>query len=178
MRAHLIVPIVSVLILPGLAAGQGSPSPSPVSDAFRNEAQRSAKNLVAAAEVMPADKYSFKPTPAQMSFGEIVLHLSGGNDALCGQIAGVKAPTRSSVTVASGKDALVARLKETFKFCDDALAKLTDANLGEKMTIFGMPLTRAGTMMVAADDWGDHYSQSAIYLRLNGLLPPTAKPAK
>ena len=171
MRAPLAV--LSLLVLPALASSQ-----SPTADAFRNETARAGKNLVAAAEVMPADKYFFKPTPAQMSFADIVLHLSGGNDALCGQIGGVKAPERSKLTAASGKEALVARLKETFKFCDDAIAKLTDANLGEHMTIFGMPLTRAGAMMVAADDWGDHYSQSAIYLRLNGLLPPTAKPSK
>jgi hypothetical protein len=162
------------LFLPGVIAAQ---APSPMADAFRWETARSAKNLIAAAEVMPADKYGFKPTPAQMSFGDIVMHLSGGNDALCGFVSGTAAPTRTPVAMAAGKDALVARLKETFAFCTEALAKLDDSNLGEKMTVFGMPLTRATTMMVTADDWGDHYSQSAIYLRLNGLLPPTAKPA-
>jgi hypothetical protein len=174
MRAHLLVPVVAVLLLPAVGSAQASP----VSDAFRKEAQRAEKNLVAAAEVMPADKYSFKPTAAQMSFGDILGHLSGGNDALCGKIAGVAAPTRTKLAAGATKEALIARLKETFKFCDDALANLTDANLGEPMTIFGMSLTRASAMLVASDDWGDHYSQSAIYLRLNNLLPPTAKPAK
>jgi len=70
-----------------------------------------------------------------------------------------------------------ALLKETFAYCTEALARLDDSILGEKMTVFGTPLTRATTMMVTADDWGDHYSQMAIYLRLNGLLPPTARPA-
>ena len=163
-----------VLFVPAVLAAQ---STAPVADAFRWETQRAAKNLVGAAEVMPADKYSFKPTPAQMSFGDIVAHLSGGNDALCGQIAGVKPPTRAAVPVSAGKDALVARLKETFAFCNDALAKLDDSNLAEKMTVFGMPINRSITMMIAADYWGDHYSQAAIYLRINGLLPPTAKPA-
>ena len=174
MRVFHAVRVIAVLVVPCALAAQMA---SPVADAFRWEAQRSAKNLVAAAEIMPADKYGFKPTPAQMSFGDVVMHLSGGNDELCGLIGGVKAPTRTNVTMAAGKDALVARLKETFKFCDEALAKLDDSNLGEKMSVFGMPLTRSITMMITADDWGDHYSQSAIYLRLNGLLPPTAKPA-
>ena len=172
MRVRHLLPSAAILLVPTLLSAQ-----SPMADAFRWETQRSAKNLIAAAEVMPADKYSFKPTPAQMSFGDIVAHLSGGNDALCGFVSGTKAPTRTEVKVAAGKDALVARLKETFAFCNSSLAKLTDANLGEAMTVFGMPLTRASTMMVTADDWGDHYSQAAIYLRLNGLLPPTAKPA-
>ncbi|HEX7937347.1 MAG TPA: hypothetical protein VF483_00055, partial [Gemmatimonadaceae bacterium] len=120
----------------------------------------------------------FKPTPAQMSFGDIVSHLSGGNDVLCGDIGGVKAPTRTAVPVSAGKDALIARLKETFAFCNEALSKLDDSKLAEKMTVFGMPINRSVAMMIAADDWGDHYSQAAIYLRINGLVPPTAaKPA-
>ena len=81
------------------------------------------------------------------------------------------------MTGATGKDTLVARLKETFSFCNDALTTLDDSKLAEPMSMFGMSMTRAGFMIVASDDWGDHYSQSAIYLRLNGLLPPTARPA-
>jgi len=172
MRLRIAVPLLSALV-PVLAAAQ---SASPVADAFRNEAKTRGKNLMAAAEVMPADKYGFKPTPAQMSFGDVVLHLAGGNDAFCGAIGGVKPPTRTKITAADGKAALTARLKETFDFCNDALAKLDDSKLAEPMNMFGMSATRAGFMIIAADDWGDHYSQSAIYLRLNGLLPPTAKP--
>lgn len=172
MRFHVAVPLLTALV-PVLAAAQ---SASPVADAFRNEAQTRGKTLMAAAAVMPADKYGFKPTPAQMSFGDVVLHLAGGNDAFCGAIGGVKAPTRTKLAATDGKAALTARLKETFDFCNEALAKLDDSKLGEPMNMFGMSSTRVGFMMIAADDWGDHYSQSAIYLRLNGLLPPTAKP--
>ena len=172
MRFRVAVPLLAAL-LPVIAAAQSS---SPVADAFRNEVKSRGKNLMAAAEIMPADKYGFKPTPAQMSFGDVVLHLAGGNDAFCSAIGGVKAPTRTKLTVADGKAALTARLKETFDFCNDALAKLDDSKIGEPMSMFGMSATRAGFMLIAADDWGDHYSQSSIYLRLNGLLPPTAKP--
>src|ERR1051325_5045054 len=166
MRSRLTLAILGAALVPALAAAQ-----SPVADAFRQEVQTRGKNLIAAAETMPADKYGFKPTPAQMSFGDVVLHLAGGNDALCGAIAGAKAPTRAKLTEKDPKTALVARLKETFYFCNSALAKLDDPKLGEPMSLFGMNMTRAGFMMVASDDWGDHYSQSAIYLRLNGLLP-------
>jgi hypothetical protein len=33
-------------------------------------------------------------------------------------------------------------------------------------------------MFAAVEEWGGHYSQLAVYLRLNGLLPPTAKPGQ
>jgi hypothetical protein len=134
------------------------------------------KNLIAAAEEMPADKYSFRPTPAQMSFAMIVDHLSNGNDYLCNKIGGGAMPTRSKVDTTAGKDALVARLKETFAYCEQTLASLDDSKLGEAVPFFGgKPMQRASIMTITTGDWADHYSQSAIYLRLNGLLPPTAK---
>ncbi len=85
-----------VTVACGLAIIGAAPHPaSPVSDALRSTAERSGKNLVAAAEEMPADKYGFKPTPAQLSFGEVIAHLSGGNDYLCSKVGGVSAPKRA-----------------------------------------------------------------------------------
>ncbi|HVX41609.1 MAG TPA: DinB family protein [Gemmatimonadaceae bacterium] len=156
---------------PTLAAAQ-----NPVSDAFRAMAASDAKNLIAAAEDMPADKYGYKPTPAQMPFGQIMVHLSEGNDALCGTIGGVKAPTRSAVKATDKKDVLVARLKETFEFCNTALAHITDANLSEELPFFeGPKMSRARIELITIGDWADHYSQVANYMRLNGILPPTAR---
>lgn len=171
LRHHAVA--VAVALAPSLLAAQDA---APVAKAFRDNAATIGKNLMAAAEVMPADKYSFKPTPAQMSFADIVLHLAQGNDFLCGTIGGMKAPARTKVAANEGKDALVARLKETFKFCDEALAALDDSKLGESLPFFGgRKATRAALETVTTGDWADHYSQMAIYLRLNGQLPPTAK---
>jgi uncharacterized damage-inducible protein DinB len=163
----------ALVLLPGVVAAQQA---NPVADAFRDNAKQEGKNLIAAADEFPADKFSFKPTPAQMSFGDIVVHLSQGNDFLCGAIGGVKAPTRAKVDHDDSKAALVARLRETFAFCDQALAPLTDANLAEQLPFFGgRKMSRAAIMTLTTGDWADHYSQSAIYMRLNGILPPTAK---
>ena len=158
-------------ICPAIASAQANP----LATAFRGNAAMMGKNLVAAAEVMPADKYSFKPTPAQMSYADIVMHLAGGNDALCGLIGGATAPTRTKIAASAGKDALVARLKETFAFCDKALANLDDSKLSEQLTLWGDKTSRAQAELETTGDWADHYSQMAIYLRLNGQLPPTAK---
>ena len=111
-----------------------------------------------------------------MSFGDIVVHLSQGNDYLCGSIGGMKAPTRTKVVATATKKELTERLEETFAFCTKALAGLDDSKLSESLDFFGgSKMTRAGVMTVTTADWADHYSQSAIYMRLNGMLPPTAK---
>jgi uncharacterized damage-inducible protein DinB len=172
-RIYSAVVAAAVLLLPRVMCTQQS---NPVADAFRDYAKESAKNLIAAAEEFPADKYSYKPTPAQMSVADIALHLAQGNDYLCGTIGGVKAPTRTTVAPTDSKEALMARLRETFAFCDQALASLSDAKLGESLPFFGgRSMSRAAIMTLTTGDWADHYSQYANYLRLNALLPPTAK---
>jgi hypothetical protein len=158
-----------------VAAAAQDPA-APVSDALRSIAKRSETNLIAAAQEMPGGKYGFKPTPAQMSFGKVIAHLSGGNDFLCSKIGGVEAPKREKLADGAPKEKLVARLRETFQFCESALAKANDSDLGSKVPFFGgSEVSRSEAMFAAAEDWADHYSQLAIYLRLNGLLPPTAK---
>ncbi len=159
-------------------AAQAAPPATPVADALRAMTQRYSRILVAAAEAMPADKYSYRPTPAQMSFAMIQVHLANeGNDLLCGKVAGVAVPQRTPMDTTMSKDQLVARLKETFAFCESAFAQLDDSKLGEPMQLFGPnPFTRAAAILITVGDWADHYSQEANYLRLNGILPPTARP--
>jgi hypothetical protein len=125
---------------------------------------------------MPADKYSFAPTPAQMSFGKLVLHVAGSNDFMCATISGSKAPERSKLEPGDAKDKLVSALEQSFQYCSTALANVTDANLGEEVPFFGgRKISRASAVLGLAEDWGDHYSLAATELRLNDLLPPTAK---
>jgi hypothetical protein len=80
------------------------------------------------------------------------------------------------ITPQDSKDTLVSQLKQSFDYCTAALGRVDDTKLGDSIPFFGnRKVTRVAAMMVAVDDWADHYSQLAIYLRLNGLLPPSAK---
>ncbi len=175
MRFKLTPLFLTVCALPVAHAAWAQ---NPVTDGFRFITQRQAKNIVAAAEAMPADKYSFKPTPAQMSFGDVVAHLIGeGNDYLCSASSGMKAPERAKYAGTDPKDKLVAGLKDSFTFCQTAAAAMKDAQLGDSTDFFGgRKVTRAVATMITVADWADHYGQMAIYLRINGVLPPTAKP--
>jgi len=69
-----------------------------------------------------------------------------------------------------------AALKASFDFCADALSKMDDSKLGEMIAGMGpQPLSRARFALGIASNWADHYAEAAMYLRLNGILPPTAK---
>jgi hypothetical protein len=174
MRATCRTVLFAVCALP---LGGAALAQNPVTNGFRGIEQRQGKSIIAAAEEMPADKYGFKPTPAQMTFGDVVAHLiREGDDYLCAAASGQKAPDRAKITGTDPKDKLVAGLKDSFKFCETALAPMQDAQLGDSIDFFGgHKVTRSVAVLITVADWADHYSQMAIYLRLNGLLPPTAK---
>jgi hypothetical protein len=171
--------VVIFLLIAGAAsvllaqAAKSNTSSSPVSDATRYWVQLEAKNLIAAAEEMPPDKYDFHPTPQQMTFAHLMTHIAGSNRVMCSSIANEPAPKANGVTDKDGKEKLVADVKASFDYCTSVLATVDDSKLGEELPLFGR--TRANVMMFLVADLGDHYSLAAVYLRLNGLLPPTAR---
>ncbi|MGA2428343.1 MAG: DinB family protein [Candidatus Acidiferrum sp.] len=179
-RMELVAAFAAIVLLAGIARGQQSAAPvvNPVSATVKSQLPRFAKNMVAAAEAMPAEKYSFKPTPEMNTFGHLVMHSAQANYNLCSKASGVTAP---DVTLADTdpKDKLVAALKSSFDFCTTALANADDSKLGAAVTLGpNRQSSGAGVMILISDEWFDHYGTQAVYLRLNGILPPTAQPPK
>jgi len=161
------------------AQASTAPVANPVSSFVKQQLTRYNKNMVAAAEAMPAEKYSFKPTPEMNTFAHLTMHIAEGNNALCSQISGTPAPTGEKLGESDPKDKLVAGLKASFDFCATALANVDDSKLSEPMLLFGrVPSSRAGALVALSSGFADHYGAQAIYLRLNGILPPTAQPKK
>ena len=154
-----------------------SPAANPVSDMLRQLLPRYTKNMVSAAELMPADKYNYKPTPEQLTFGHVVLHVAQSNNTLCSKLT-TTPPPQSDAKDTDSKDKLVATIKASFDYCSEVLAKADDSNLGTSVALSATrSMTKAGVMMTLACDWYDHYAGQAMYLRLNGILPPSAPQA-
>ena len=148
----------------------------PVSDVLREMLKGRQKNTVAAFEEMPADKFDYKPTPEQMTFGHLAAHIVESNNYFCANVGDIPQPKVDELKGTEGKDKLVAAVKASFDFCGTALAKASDSKMSEDITWFdGKPRPRVWAFLGAASSWADHYGMAAMYLRLNGLLPPTAK---
>jgi uncharacterized damage-inducible protein DinB len=178
----ILLAFALLAISPLAAVAQQAPAPAtnlivnPVATAVRGSMERQSKNIIAATDEMPADKYGYQPTPAQISFGHLVMHMANSNFHLCAMISGVEAPKMDELKETDGKDKLTGALKASFDFCTQSLAKVDDSKLGEVVFTRGaFTLTRAAAMIALTNDFADHYSGAAMYLRLNGLLPPTAQ---
>lgn len=145
------------------------------------------RNLAQAFDSIPAAKFSYRPTPSQLSIGYIAQHLASDNYLFCNTFGEMKATRPSNETATADsvkalwpKETLVTMLKASLTFCEQAFAQLDDAKLADQveMKFNGNTrnVTRAGMVLGHALDMADHYSQLANYMRLNNLLPPTALP--
>jgi uncharacterized damage-inducible protein DinB len=165
--------VLALLLVSAAAAQQAK---SPVSDAVREMLGGRAKNTVAAFQAMPADKFDFKPTPEQMTFGHLAAHVVESNNYFCANAGGVAEPKVDELKGTEGKDKLVAAVQASFDFCKTALASADDSKLNDNITWFdGKPKARVWAFLGLVGSLSDHYGAAAMYLRLNGVLPPTAK---
>ena len=178
------------LALPvGLAAQQppAAPPANPITEVFRGRTMALQRNLAQAFDSIPERLFGYKPTPAQLTIGYIAQHLATDNYLFCNAFGDMKATraaedttTADSVKATWPRDRLIAKLKESFTFCENAFAQLDDAKLADQVTLTfrgqSRTVTRAGMVLGHVVDMADHYSQLANYMRLNNILPPTALP--
>ena len=176
---------LAVLALPAALAAQ-QPTVDPITASFRASGTRYAGWLTAAFDAIPESKYGYRPTPAQQSVGYIAQHLEDANYQLCSRFGGTPHPTTAKDSLADTvkarwpKDTLVARLKASFAFCDAAMGRVTDAQLSDALPAgpagSGRTVPRARYVLGFVTDLADHWSQIANYMRLNGMVPPSAQP--
>src|SRR5215208_1628578 len=180
--------ILTLVASTTLAAQQpAGPVADPVTSVLRTRTMALQRNLAQAFDSIPEAKFSYKPTPAQLTIGYVAQHLANDNYFFCNQFGDTKATrseretaTPDSVKATWPKDSLVTQLKASFDFCERAFAQLDDAKLADQITMtFGgqsRQAPRAQMVLGHVVDMADHYSQIANYMRLNNMVPPTALP--
>jgi hypothetical protein len=175
-----------LLAVPAALAAQ-QPQANPITTAFRGRTLALQRNIAQAFDSIPEAKFSYKPTPAQLTIGYIAQHLVTDNYLFCDNFGAMKGTrsvadttTADSVKAKWPKEVLVAKLKESFTFCENAFAQVDDTKLADAITMTfngtSRPSTRVNMVLGHAIDIADHYSQLANYMRLNNILPPTALP--
>jgi uncharacterized damage-inducible protein DinB len=138
------------------------------------------RKLVAMAEDFPEDKYDFKPTPAQRSFAEQLLHAAGSNYYFTNPVMGQKPPAGEDPKRDQYKTKadIVAYLKKSIA---DGVAAIQSK--GEKGLTATVPYgdQQARVIDIAygiIEHSGEHYGQLVVYYRLSGLVPPESRPKK
>jgi uncharacterized damage-inducible protein DinB len=135
------------------------------------------RNLAEAAAAMPADEYSFKPTPQVRSFAELVGHVINGNMYFCSQARGEKPNFGGDYSKTSDKAALVKALTDTLAYCDATYDATTDGNVNQAVGVQGRgnskPTTRGLVLMFNTTHNNEHYGNLVVYMRLKNHVPPS-----
>ncbi len=131
--------------------------------------------LTRAAEQMPEENYSFKPTPEVRSFGQLIGHVANAQYLMCSAIKGEANPSKADFEKTTGKAALVQALKDSFTYCDAAY-QIPEMKAMEEVTLFeGMKGSRLWALMFNAAHDNEHYGNVVTYMRLKGLVPPSSQ---
>jgi len=153
-------------------------SPTPTANVMAAEVQgRYAQvkgNIIKAAESMPAENFSFKPTPDIRTFARVVNHVTEAQFHSCGALNG----TTEAKTVppeTADKATIVDALKASFAECDKAYAALTDANMTEMVQAGPAKRSRLGIAWGNVSHNNEQYATLALYMRLKGLVPPSSE---
>jgi len=131
--------------------------------------------LLRSADKMPEESYSFKPTDAVRSYGQIIGHLADAQYIFCSAVLGEKNPEMNVEKTKTSKADLIAALKEGFAFCDKAYDGMTDAAGGQMVQFFGRDNPKLGVLEFNLMHNMEHYGNLVTYMRLKNIVPPTSE---
>jgi uncharacterized damage-inducible protein DinB len=166
------VVVVALSILGTAAAAAAQPSFPPTSFLTPAKATwESTRNLVIGiVEVMPEDKYDFRPTPSVRTFRDNIIHLVAENYLFFGRVAGENLGNPAQNL--KSRDELLKALRESYDYGAKVWAGLTEEKALEMIEVRGQKVQRWSAILGAIQDNMNHYGNLVVYIRLNGLVPP------
>jgi uncharacterized damage-inducible protein DinB len=131
--------------------------------------------VIAAAEKMPEQNYSFKPTPEVRSFGQIVGHAADAQYFFCATATGEPSPMKDIEKTKTSKADLVTALKDAVAYCNKAFAGMTDAQGSQTVKLMNYDTAKLTVLSVNTAHIDEHYGNMVTYLRIKGIVPPSSE---
>ena len=190
MKNPLVMAAATLLTLgfahTGSAQGQqgwGAPPPAPTITTLAGDVQADwathKELLLNAADAMPADKFGYKSTPEQRSYGEQIMHVVGAIQQVIAWLGG-KTPAPAINLKAATKAEVMTALRQSLDSWEIVLKEFTDQQLNERVasppgTPLGPSASRLRLFYLSITHSMDIYGQMVVYLRLNGIVPPASR---
>ncbi len=180
----LLAPAAVVMAQEGPPKAVAAPTPvaaaaqiDPLSK-FNKRAYGQVKDWVLrSAEKVPEENYSYKPTEAVRSFGQLIGHVADAQYLFCSAVHGEKNPALKIEQTKTSKADLIAALKDSFAYCDKAYDGMTDASGVQMVKFFGNDLPKLSVLSVNIAHASEHYGNIVTYMRLKNIVPPSSEPA-
>jgi uncharacterized damage-inducible protein DinB len=153
-------------------------SQTTVKDAMMKHWKITGEFTVKVAEAMPAEGYTFRPVPEEMTFGQVMTHIGAADIGTCAAVSGMQRPDEPAGVAAWRKDqkldvdraTAIEYLNLVFNFCNKAIETVTPEKLDAKVGTTA--LTGFERYWSYFTHTAHHRGQAEVYLRLKGITPP------
>jgi uncharacterized damage-inducible protein DinB len=170
-----VMAIPGALLAQEKPEAQAAPPANPITVSEKGLYNFVSGAVVRAAQKMPEENYSFKPTPEVRSFGQLVGHVADASFMFCSQAIGEATPMKDIEKTKTSKADLVAALKDGVAYCNKAFDSMTDAKGSEMMKLFNFQMAKLTVLSLNTAHTDEHYGNMVTYLRLKGIVPPTSE---
>ena len=175
-------PLLLLLALASLAAPAQAQHPAASPDlavrTVREQWQAMTNYVTRAAADVPDSLYAYKPVATVRTFGQLIGHVAGAQYMICAAALGD--PPRGEDEIEktrTTKTELLAALRASTEYCGRAYAQ-TDAAAQQQTQLFGQERSRLAALGINATHNAEHYGNLVTYMRMNGLVPPSSRPAQ
>jgi uncharacterized damage-inducible protein DinB len=174
--AGIVVAMLAVAVLPSSA--QAPPQTFPTY--LQGQYATLKRNITGSVDKMPAEHFSFKPVSEVMSYAEMLTHIVETQYGYCSTVKGATSPGASLNFKVTDKVAVGQLVKDSFAYCDDAFAAVTNENALEMLTRGSAPnqrqLARVNQLTQLIVHGNEHYGNLVTYMRMKGVVPPSSTP--
>ena len=154
---------------------QTAPPANPITASEKGFYSFVSSAVVGAAQKMPEENYSFKPTPEVRTFGQLVGHVADASYMFCSQAIGESNPAKDIEKTKTSKADLVAAVKDGVAYCNKAFYSMTDAKGSQMVKLFNFDIAKLTLFSINTAHTDEHYGNMVTYLRLKGIVPPTSE---
>jgi len=157
-----------------MAQAPATATPGPAGEVLASYS-RLKPNVLKAAGEMPEADFQFKPTADIRTYARIVNHITEAQFHTCTAPNGTTFDPKLVPGDMVDKATILAGLQASFDECDKAYGALTDATIAEILSVGRAKRSRIGLAWGNVSHDNEQYAELSTYLRLKGLVPPTAE---
>lgn len=183
MRTHLRTLLIVLLLPAAVVVAQEDTATKPAEPPARAITAHSEfrfgvmeKILLRAAELMPEEQYDFKPTDEVRTFGQILGHVADSQYYFCSSVLGEESPSPRVEETKTRKADLLTALQGAFAYCARGYEGLNDASGGHTVQLSSGGTPKLSVLDIDQVHTIEHYGNLIVYLRMNGIVPPTSDP--
>jgi uncharacterized damage-inducible protein DinB len=173
--------LIVLVMMAAVAAAQGNKpqtptNPNPLTSSSKLVYQIGTKFLLFSAGKVPEEYYSFKPTDAVRSFGQILGHVADSQYYFCSVARGEADPNPNIEKTKTSKADLIAALTDAFDYCDKTYDGITDTSGAQTVKFRGMDVPKLTVLNINNGHLSEHYGNLVTYMRLKNIVPPSSDP--